>query len=445
MRLAVVGGGGFRVPLVFEALLGESAALGVREVVLHDVDRSRLAVVNTVLGQMRSAAVDPPTVAVTTDLDEALDGVDVVFSAIRVGGLAGRAADERVAHDLGLLGQETTGPGGVAYGLRTVPVVHRLADRVASVAPDAWVLNFTNPAGLVTEVMSRVLGDRVIGICDSPAALCRRVARAVGVDPSAVWFDYVGLNHLGWLRRALVRGHDELPALLGDDDRLRSFEEGRLFDGQWLRALRAVPNEYLWYWYSRPQAVRASRAVARGAQLREQQEHFYDTVASDPSCALAEWRRVRRERDASYLSEARLPRTGTVRDDADVEGGGYERVAIDVLRAITRSERSVHILGVRNRGVVGALDDDAVVEVPCLVDANGAHPVAVEPPDPHQLALMQAIRAVEHEIVAATSGRSWERALRAFALHPLVDSVARARALLDAYVAADPMLAQLLR
>ncbi|MGO4430119.1 6-phospho-beta-glucosidase, partial [Streptomyces sp. MCAF7] len=144
----------------------------------------------------------------TTDLDDALRGADFVFSAIRVGGLAGRARDERVPLAEGVLGQETVGAGGVLYGLRTLPVALKIAERIAAVAPDAWVINFTNPAGMVTEAMQRVLGDRVIGICDSPVGLCRRAARALGADPGRASYDYVGLNHLGWLRGVIVDGRD---------------------------------------------------------------------------------------------------------------------------------------------------------------------------------------------------------------------------------------------
>ncbi|HSK54718.1 MAG TPA: 6-phospho-beta-glucosidase [Jiangellales bacterium] len=448
MRLAVIGGGGFRVPLVYGALLEDTADLRVDEVVLHDVDSRRLGVVAEVLRQMAATAGAPPKVVAATGLDDALRGSDFVFSAIRVGGLAGRVADERVALDLGLLGQETTGPGGVAYGLRTVPVVRHLAERVAAVAPDAWVVNFTNPAGLVTEAMSAVLGDRVIGICDSPMAMCRRVARALDVEAGRAWFDYVGLNHLGWLRAVLVDGRDQLPRLLADEQRLRTFEEGRLFDAEWLRALGAVPNEYLWYWYAHREAVRAvqeSGSATRGMFLREQQERFYETVLQDPSGALTEWQRVRRERDSSYMAESRPEGAVVGRDEADLDGGGYQQVALGVLAAIARNERAVHILDVRNRGAVPGLDDEAVVEVPCLVDANGAHPVAGGTPEAHQLGLLQSVKAVERETIAAAVEGSRERALRAFALHPLVDSVDLAGELLARYLDAAPELAQRFR
>lgn len=177
------------MPLVYGALLGDHAEGRVTRVTLYDTDADRLTAVARVLAEQGRDSADAPAVVATTELDEALRGADFVFSAIRVGGLAGRAADERVALDEGVLGQETVGAGGIAYGLRTVPVALDLARRIARLAPHAWVINFTNPAGLVTEAMSRHLGDRVIGICDSPVGLGRRIARVLGADPDRAWID----------------------------------------------------------------------------------------------------------------------------------------------------------------------------------------------------------------------------------------------------------------
>ncbi|MFD5575513.1 family 4 glycosyl hydrolase, partial [Streptomyces cadmiisoli] len=255
MRLTILGGGGFRVPLVYGALLGDRAEGRVSQVTLYDEDPPRLTAMARVLRDQAAAAsaadptVDAPTVTVTGELDEALRGADFVFSAIRVGGLEGRAADERIALAEGVLGQETVGAGGIAYGLRTVPVAREIARRIARHAPEAWVINFTNPAGLVTEAMAEVLGRRVIGICDSPVGLGRRIARVLGARPQDAWIDYVGLNHLGWVRGLRVGGRDELPRLLADTEALESFEEGRLFGAEWLRSLGAIPNEYLHYYY----------------------------------------------------------------------------------------------------------------------------------------------------------------------------------------------------
>ncbi|MFB6955827.1 6-phospho-beta-glucosidase [Streptomyces sp. NPDC056309] len=444
MRLTILGGGGFRVPLVYGALLADRAEGRVTEVVLHDLDAGRLSAVTRVLTEQAAGAPDAPVVRATTDLDEALGGADFVFSAIRVGGLEGRADDERVALAEGVLGQETVGAGGIAYGLRTVPVAVGIARRVARLAPDAWVINFTNPAGLVTEAMSRHLGDRVIGICDSPVGLGRRIARVLGADPGRAWIDYAGLNHLGWVRGLRVAGRDELPRLLADPELLGSFEEGRLFGAEWLRSLGAIPNEYLHYYYFNREAVQAHQGPGktRGAFLRDQQARFYEELRDPQAAALTAWNRTRAEREATYMAENREA-AGAGEREADDLSGGYEKVALALMRAIARDERTTLILNVRNRGTLSALDAEAVVEVPCLVDANGAHPVSVDPLPGHATGLVCAVKAVEREVLAAAGSGSRATAVKAFALHPLVDSVDVARRLVDGYLAVHPGLAYL--
>ncbi|MFJ3230583.1 6-phospho-beta-glucosidase [Streptomyces sp. NPDC086787] len=444
MRLTILGGGGFRVPLVYGALLTDRAEGRVTEVVLHDTDDARLSAIARVLSEQAAGVPDAPAVGATTDLDDALRGADFVFSAIRVGGLRGRADDERVALAEGVLGQETVGAGGIAYGLRTVPVAVDIARRVARLAPDAWLINFTNPAGLVTEAMSRHLGDRVIGICDSPVGLGRRIARVLGADPGRAWIDYVGLNHLGWVRGLRVAGRDELPRLLADDDLLGSFEEGRLFGAEWVRSLGAVPNEYLHYYYFNRETVDAYQRAerTRGAFLHDQQARFYEELRDPGAPALAAWDRTRAEREATYMAENRET-AGAGERDADDLSGGYEKVALALMRAIARDERTTLILNVRNRSALSALDAEAVIEVPCLVDADGAHPVAVDPLPGHATGLVCAVKAVEREVLAAAESGSRARAVQAFALHPLVDSVNVARRLVDGYTAVHPGLAYL--
>ncbi|WP_329361867.1 6-phospho-beta-glucosidase [Streptomyces sp. NBC_01483] len=444
MKLTILGGGGFRVPLVYGALLGDRAEGRVTHVVLHDVDAGRLTAVARVLAEQAKDLPDAPEVSFTTDLDDALRGADFIFSAIRVGGLEGRADDERVALAEGVLGQETVGAGGIAYGLRTVPVAVDIAQRVARLAPDAWVINFTNPAGLVTEAMSRHLGDRVIGICDSPVGLGRRIATVLGADPREAWIDYVGLNHLGWVRGLRVQGRDELPRLLADPELLGSFEEGKLFGVDWLQSLGAVPNEYLHYYYFNREAVRAYQQAekTRGAFLRDQQEQFYAEMKRPDTAALSAWDRTRAEREATYMAENR-DAAGAGERDADDLSGGYEKVALALMRAIARDERTTLILNVRNRGTLGVLDTEAVIEVPCLVDANGAHPVAVDPLPDHASGLVCAVKAVEREVLSAAESGSRTTAVKAFALHPLVDSVNVARRLVEGYTSVHPGLAYL--
>lgn len=446
MQLTILGGGGFRVPLVYLALQRARPAARVSAVVLHDIDAGRLAVVERVLRQLAGDAQEPPAIRTTTDLDEALAGAGFVFSAIRVGGLQDRTSDERVALDLGVLGQETTGPGGIAYGLRTVPVARHIAERVAVRCPEAWVVNFTNPAGMITEAMQQVLGERVIGVCDSPSGLHRRAARAAGLPAGRTTPDYAGLNHLGWLRGLRCDGRDVLPAVLADDLALGGIEEGRLFGADWIRALNALPNEYLYYYYFTREAIRGLRGGAgtRGEFLLRQQSAFYAVAVQRPETASAEWHRVRRERDASYLAESR-PSTAAAEASDRAEDGGYEHVALALLEAVTCDTPTSLILNVRNGSAIPGLPSAAVVEVPCRVDASGAHPLATAPLTGAELGLVQQVKAVEQLTISAAMSGSAATAVSAFALHPLVDSVSTARLLLEGYRARIPSLAAVLR
>jgi 6-phospho-beta-glucosidase len=443
MRLALVGGGGFRVPLVHRALR-RRPELAISELVLCDVDAGRLAAIGHVLQP------DPAIrVRLETELADAVRDADFVFSAIRVGGAAGRVADERRALAAGVLGQETVGAGGLAYGLRTLPVALELARTVAELAPRAWLINFTNPAGMVTEASRAVLGARVIGICDSPVGLIRRACRALGVPEDElragrVRPDYAGVNHLGWLRALRRDGVDLLPDLLGSDDRIESFEEGRLFGAPLLRALGAVPNEYLHYYYNTAEVLDAlATGPTRGEFLLAEQQEFYAAAAARPAQAAARWEAARRRREQSYLAEARAGQQP--RDEQDLAGGGYEEVALDLMRALSGGPASQLIVNVANGATLPGLPPDLVVEVPCQVDQDGARPLPAAPLDLHQLGLVASVRASERAAIEAVRTGSRHAALRAFALSPLVTSTRIAQRLLDDLLAADPALARLLR
>ena len=486
MRLMIAGGGGFRVPLVFRALCAGPFAGLVRELVLYDVDPGRLAAINAVLTSFAGkhppgAAVTFPAVRATTSLAEALHGTDLVFAAIRPGGTAGRTADERVALDLGLLGQETTGAGGISYALRSIPRMLELAAQMRHHCPDAWLLNFTNPAGMVTEALVPVLGRRVVGICDSAGGLVHRAANAAGValpEGTLEGVGYYGLNHLGWLYRLAQGGRDALPGLLADADALAGFEEGRLFPQPFLAGLGCLPNEYLYYYYETGRALAGIRSspVTRGESIDRQQSELYPRLAAAGPEAFRLWDAARRSREEGYLAEARP--LGERRDETDLAGGGYERVALAVMRALSGGGAAELILNTPNaanttgggaggggagggggEGGQGALEPaipglpvDAVVEVPCRVTPGGVVPLPQERPAPAQLALLRQVKDVERLVVAATSrdpgstgpGRR-DAALAAFAGHPLVGSGDLADQLLAGYEAAFPELKELWR
>jgi 6-phospho-beta-glucosidase len=445
MRLAMIGGGGFRTPLVHAALLADREPGRVTSVALVDTDADRLRTMARILATQADGVADAPAVTTHTDLAEGLRGADFVFSAIRVGGIEGRAHDELIGMAHGVIGQETAGFGGISYALRTLPTVMHLAEVVKRVAPDAWVINFTNPAGLVTEAMAQVLGDRVIGICDSPIGLARRALSALDVTIGPhVEVDYAGLNHLGWLTSLRVDGVDRLPELLARTELIEAFEEGRLFGADWIQTLGVLPNEYLHYYSYRREVLHADQLASqtRGRYLLEQQKGFWSDARRAPD-PLAAWEAARLARESTYMATNRDSAGMGERDARDLVSGGYENVAIALMRGIAYDEHSRLVLNVRNAGTIAWLDDDAVVEVPCIVDASGAHPIpGAQVPD-FGRGLVTTVKYVERETIEAGIGGSRAAALRALAHHPLVDSVQVAHALLDSARATFPELSYL--
>ena len=438
MRLTIVGGGGFRVPLVHAALLADDL---IDELVLLDTDAARLAVIDWVL----TAQAGPDARLrhrTSTDPATALEGADFVFSALRAGGVSGRVRDEQIAASHGVIGQETVGAGGIAYALRSIPASLRLARVVAGVAPEAWFINFTNPAGMVTEALASV-HPRVIGICDSPIALARRAMLAGGLDPAHTALDYVGLNHLGWLTGLRSNGVDHLPALIADRHALASFEEGRLFGPDLIADLGALPNEYLHWFYFRREALAANTA-GRGAFLAAQQNRFYSDCRSEPAAALAAWQATRLEREQTYGAANRAAAGGFERAEADLTSGGYEGVALAIMRAVARDEPAMLILNTPNAGRLAELPDDAVIEAPCVVDGRGIRPSPLGPLPAYARGLVTTVKQVERWTIEAATTGSARAARLALTHHPLVDSARVAAALLSDYRAAFPELGYLL-
>ncbi len=450
MKLTILGGGGFRVPLVYKALLADEASERVTHVRLYDTDADRLQAISRVLTELAKTATDAPQVSATTDLREALLDTDFIFSAIRVGGTGGRALDEQISLSHGVIGQETVGAGGISYALRGIPAVLDIIAAIKEYAPEAWVINFTNPAGVITEVMRRHLGDRVIGICDSPVGLARRIidvlkrAGIVAADvPSIsagsdrISLRYAGLNHLGWLTGLLVDGEDVLPKLFERPDLIETFEEGRLFGADLIIALQAVPNEYLHYYYfSREDlAIDSATDQTRGRFLANQQRGFYESLDDETTSAYERWERTRLEREVTYMATNREAAGSFERDDADLETGGYDKVALAIMHAIANDVPAELILNVANRGILPDLDDAAVVEIPCHVDGSGIKPLPGAAMPDHGRGLVLTAKYVERRTIDAAINQSREDALLAISHHPLVDSFHVAQEILDDLIA----------
>ena len=363
MKLTLVGAGGFRTPAIYRALVAGAGTTRFDEVVLFDPDPERLEQIGAVLDGIDSELGDRVAYRSSGDCATRWRVRTSSTAQLRVGGLEGRLLDERIAVDAGAIGQETTGAGGIAFALRTVPAATAIAEQVARHAPDALFINFTNPAGLVTEALQRVLGDRVVGICDAPPDMCQRVATALGMPVDQLWFDYFGINHLGWLRAVRHRERDLLPGLLADDDRLAGFEEGACSAASGC-AVGMLPNEYLYYYYFEREALASMQAGnLRASVLLSQQSIFYEGNGTP-------WRDGRpRTRPAKRPTWPRPGRRGASRWPRwrSPEPGGYGGVALEIVDAMVNARPRVMIHDRPSRSSMPFLDAQAVVEVPCLV------------------------------------------------------------------------------
>jgi 6-phospho-beta-glucosidase len=442
MKLAVLGGGGYRTPLLVGAL---TRVPGIERVVLHDVSDDRLDRIASVLRGSDEPLSFP--VETSTDLDAAVDGADAVLAAIRPGGMEARIVDERVPLTLGVLGQETVGPGGIAFALRTIPAMRQAAASIERRAPRAWLVNFTNPAGIVTEAVRDVLGDRAVGICDSPTALCARVAAALDAPRSSLAFDYAGLNHLGWLVGvADANGGELLPRLLEDTDRLGRIEEAAAFGLERVRTLGALPNEYLLYLERADPIVREleARGETRGQEVDAQQRDFFRGPIGEDAAMRSRWRAALDRRNLTYMDEVRpANRAAAPAPEAPGEEG-YAAVAVEFLRAVTSDRPARLILDAANRGRLEGIGDDEVIEASCEVDRGGIRTAPGRPLPPEAAALVSRIKEVERLTIEAAATGSAELALEAIAAHPLVPSRDVASRILEGYLERQPGLREVI-
>jgi 6-phospho-beta-glucosidase len=400
MKVAVVGGGSTYTPELVSGL----SRLDVDEFVLHDIDPERREVVGGLAQRMLDRQGYRGGIEVTDDLDRAVDGADFVLIQIRVGGQAARLVDETAPLACGCIGQETTGAGGLAKALRTVPVVLDIAERVRERSNDAWIVDFTNPVGIVT----RALLDhdhKAIGLCNVAIGFQRRWARELGVDPSHVVVDQVGLNHLTWVRRVLLDGVDVLPGLLsehGDELAAELDLPRRLLD-----ELGVVPSYYLHYFYAHDEVLQEQlEGVPRAQQVAEIERELLE-MYRDPN--LVEKPALLEQRGGAFYSEA----------------------ALGLVESLVSGNGAIHEVDVRNDGTLAGLADDDVVEVPARVTRDGAVPLTQPPLAPELLGLTQHVAAYERLALRAALSRDVVDVKKALLAHPLIGQYAIAEQLLE--------------
>jgi 6-phospho-beta-glucosidase len=443
MKLTLLGAG-VRAPFVLRGLAAAQDELGLDEVVFHDTDPERLELMAALGGHMSAAWGARFTVRGDPDPGAAIAGARFVFSAIRPGQEAARAVDEEVPLKHGVLGQETTGPGGFAMALRTIPAMLGYARLIEAGAPDALLVNFTNPVGIVMQALHDHTSVRAVGICDGPISMQRSVAAFLGLPGERVHADYFGLNHCGWIHRVLVDGRDRLPELLDRFEELQAADEQwRPFDPALVRSIGMLPMEYLYFYYYRDQALAHIRGSgsSRGRQLQALNDGLWPVLracvdAGDLPGAVTAWERAMSERDATYFARERGEAVPDESDEpGDVfEGEGYEGVATAVMTAAVRRRKVPLILNVPNRGAIAGLRDDDVVEVTCVADEHGAHPIAQGRMPEAALALVRQVKLYERLTVTAAVEGSYDAALDALLVHPLVASFPAAKAIVDGYI-----------
>lgn len=424
-KVTIIGGGGIRTPLVVYGLA--QARLGVSELVLFDIDQVRAETIARLGAEVLRNFNHPFPIRVSNDLNDAAAGARFVLNSVRAGGMIARARDERLAIDNGLAGQETTGPGGLAMALRTLPVTLAHARTIEQVAPEAWFINFTNPAGLITQALTQNTQLHVIGICDTPIELFHRIAGAMSERHDDMAFDYAGLNHLGWVRRVYVRGVDVTERLLDDTNLLRQLYPSDLFDPELIQTLRLIPTEYLFFYYSQRRAYRNQlRAGAtRGEELqRLNEELFRELAAEDSADALRTYRNYLSRRNASYLKlegqGGSAFSTAQQEDDPFETATGYHRIAIDVMNGLTSKEAREVVLNVPNCGAIADLEADDVVEVPCDLDQNGPRPRRTGRLPDSVRGLVLSVKAYERTTIKAALFGSAATARLALLEYPIV-------------------------
>lgn len=411
VKVAVVGGGSTYTPELVEGFVTRGDRLPVDELALLDIDADRLAVVGALAERMVRKAGWPGSVRLTQSRDEAIEGADFVIVQLRVGGQAARYTDETIPLRFGCIGQETTGPGGYAKALRTVPVVLELARETASRgAPGAWFVDFTNPTGLVTQALLDE-GHRALGLCNVAIGFQRRFAAHFGVEPGQVRLDHVGLNHLTWERAVYVDGVDRLPELLEGSADLIAEETG--MPVELVRALAAVPSYYLHYYYLTSEVLAHQRSSRTRAEEVMEIEADLIEMYKDPS--LDTKPKLLEERGGAFYSDA----------------------AAALIASLHAGTGDVQVVNVRNDGAIPNLSADDVVEVSATIDRDGAHPIATAPLAADMLGLVHHAKAYERLAIEAATTGDRTVALKALMANPLVGDYRVAAPLLDALLDAN--------
>ncbi len=424
LKVVTVGGGSGYTPELIDGFIRRHDELPVSEYWLVDIEagEKKLAVVGALAQRMVKKAGIDMTVHLTTNLQEALAGADFVTTQIRVGQLAARIQDEKIPLRYGVLGQETTGPGGFMKAQRTIPVLLDLCQNMETLCPDAWLINFTNPAGIVTEAIAKYSPIKSLGICSGANSMMRDIADAYGVERGDVYARIIGLNHLIFADRIAVTGQDftadfieKLAQGVGSNT-LKNIPDLGL-PAEFIRSLKLYPLSYLKYFYMNREMVEheineLQHGGTRGEQSLVIEKSLFELYRDPNLC----------EKPAALSARG---------------GALYSDTACSIISSIYNNKREIHVVNVPNQGTTPDLPDDAVIETNAMIDSLGAHPLAYGRLPTSVRGLIQSVKAFEELTVEAAITGNRQTALLALSAHPLVPSVDIAEKILADYLAAN--------
>ncbi|WP_199638891.1 glycoside hydrolase [Serratia sp. PAMC26656] len=452
MKLTVLGGGGVRSPFLAKSIAYNAHRIGVTEVVFMDTDRQKLAVYGAIAQGVFERIRSDIAFSLSSDARQALSGADYIITTLRIGGEEGRIHDERIALNHQVLGQETTGAGGFAMAMRSIPAIIdycRLIEQVAS--PDAVLFNFTNPSGMVTEaIIKSGFKLKVYGICDAPSEFIRELAALLGCREAELSVDCFGLNHLSWFRNVRVNGQDVTGQLLADP-RLYRDTCMKYFSPE-LVALsdNLMLNEYLYYYYYREQAIAAivGAGETRGEQIAQINRQMLADLAEldiphQLDQAFSVYFSHYLTRENSYMQ--RESSQGKVKERAMLtlqqfieqpDSGGYAGVAIDILEAVNNGQQKRVVVSMQNNDTLDFLHPEDVIEISCELSNAGIHPVKMRDIPDTQKNLIAQVKEYERLAVAAILEGNRQKAIKALMVHPLVNSYSLAKTLVEEYLQA---------
>lgn len=409
-KVGVIGGGSSYTPELLEGLLARREILDLSEVWLMDIDAERLEILSALGRRMAEKAGQDVAIHATQDVRAAVEGASFVVTQFRAGGMAARIRDEKLGLRHNLIGQETTGVGGFAKSLRTIPILLNVARAMEKHAPDAWLLNFTNPAGIITEAALKHSSIPVIGLCNIPIGYTMQAAKATNAAPESVELDYIGINHLSWVRGCRVNGEDQWDKFLDLSAREFVEEEGAAGPAmaRWLQFHRLVPNYYLQYYYCTELVLEElqSKPTTRGEKVVELENSLFEKY-KDPE--LREKPKELEERGGAYYSTA----------------------ACNLIESLVTNKQDVQVVNIRNGQTVPELPPDVSVEVPCRITKAGPVPLEQRPLEPEIRGILQVVKAYEELTVEAAVHGDRRSAILALSVHPLVRQIEKIEPLLE--------------